>query len=32
MSSLDTLVAERSWYVFHTHTHKDAEHAQGPID
>ena len=32
MSSLGTLVPERPCYVFHTHTHKDTEHTQEPVD
>ena len=32
MSSLGTLVPERPCYVFHTHTHKDIQDTQGPID
>ena len=32
MFSLGTLVPERQYCVFHTHTDKDTQHTQGPID
>ena len=32
MLSIGTLVPEQPCYVFHTHTHKDTQHTQEPLD